>query len=702
MTKTSFSLLGVFICFLIAAPAAPPVDRASGPPSPLAAETRTVVGPPGGWMRGLALSPADPKEVFVVSWNLGQVFRSKDGGASWTSLASFEDTLFDVAVAPTDPNRVYVLGSKGVFVSGDRGVTWKNRRFGANRWSKGQIVVHLKDADIVFVSGYYNYDPADGWASSPALFQSHDGGKTWAMTAKFPDARPGSLTILAQAKSRPAVLYAGGYYYRGLNYYPSLWRVENDGRTWKTIYPPGGRMDPAEVVVDPEDPDRVFTVIYKSVWRSLNGGKDWTESPLHSFLTVNQFLSALAMDPGRPSALYASADGVVLRTLDGGDHWTRVSDLVRTVYDFLPAPGGLLAATRTGLYRSIDKGGSWKAGHTGLNAADVVTLATGPAPSTGACPEDAAAAAPASSHVIYAGVAHVGLYRSADGGDSWVKKWAPHLNFKDVGTVAAVMAHPLVPDTVFALLWECGFTGIYRSVDGGATLTKVSSENIRSMVFSAASERSIRGTGRDFYDRGIGFFASSDGGKTWQTSRPLDYPGYGIDMAAKPGDARTLLIAGYTSADAGSGTFGRPLLRRPDAGGNRAVILKTSNGGISWTDGSQGLQGTILYAVSFDPKTPDRVLAAGDRGVFKSENAGVSWVRVLTGDFRGVTFLPGAAKTFYAGGPTGLFVSRDGGKTWKDSSEGMMVKCVQGLDVDAAGKALYVGLAGGSIFKIAF
>jgi len=109
MRKKILFICGVLACLGVTGPGAVPDDSPSSAP----AESRTVIGPYGGDIRGLDANPADPKEIYAMSYNRGQVFRSANSGETWTSLAAFDSELFEIAVAPSNPNVLYALGYRG-------------------------------------------------------------------------------------------------------------------------------------------------------------------------------------------------------------------------------------------------------------------------------------------------------------------------------------------------------------------------------------------------------------------------------------------------------------------------------------------------------------------------------------------------------------------------------------------------------------
>jgi photosystem II stability/assembly factor-like uncharacterized protein len=154
----------------------------------------------------LAIDPANPDRVYAVLWDhhrnngarvyggVGSgLFRSDDGGDTWTRLQNVIGTAptdasgtgltsdpslgrIGVAVAPSDPNRVYVVSGtqygldKGFYVSNDGGDSFvPGGRAGGNSgydWWFGRLWVDPKDENHLF-----NADVS--------LRESNDGGATW-------------------------------------------------------------------------------------------------------------------------------------------------------------------------------------------------------------------------------------------------------------------------------------------------------------------------------------------------------------------------------------------------------------------------------------------------------------------------------------------------------------------------------------------
>jgi photosystem II stability/assembly factor-like uncharacterized protein len=394
MNKKMFLLCGVWACLGFIGLGAVSDDPPFSPPS----ESRTIIGPYGGDIRGLDANPATPKEIYAVSYNRGQVFRSTNSGETWTSIAAFDYELFDVAAAPSNPNVIYALGKERIIKSSDKGATWKEYEFGTRRYATGHIIIHAKDPNEVYVAGYFQTDPNRGEATCPAFLKSQNGGKTWTVTKVSTNSLSGSMTCLALSKNHPAVFYAGTTWRNAFyKYYYGFCRSDDGGQSWKDISPDldGAACDAA---VDPDDPNRVFLAASTTIWRSENGGSSWATTKL-------QPLTALGMNPALPQVLYAGGSGLIYRSLDGGLHWTQPQACGGSAQDFLFGSGRVLAATSNGIFRSDNSGSSWKASHQGLSAMNITTLAV----------------APSSSQVLYTAVSGCGLYRSGNGGKTWLR-----------------------------------------------------------------------------------------------------------------------------------------------------------------------------------------------------------------------------------------------------------------------------------------
>ncbi|MEA2560709.1 MAG: hypothetical protein QOH06_2213 [Acidobacteriota bacterium] len=135
----------------------------------------------------------------------------------------------------------------------------------------------------------------------------------------------------------------------------------------------GGRT--RALIVDPKSPKTLFAGgVAGGVWKTTDGGLSWT--PLDD-LAPNLAIGSLAMDPSNSNIVYAGTgegffneDAVrgagIFKTTDGGITWERlastanpfffyVNDIVVSRHD----PRRVYAATRTGVWRSKDRGRTW-------------------------------------------------------------------------------------------------------------------------------------------------------------------------------------------------------------------------------------------------------------------------------------------------------------------------------------------------------
>lgn len=228
-------------------------------------------------------------------------------------------------------------------------------------------------------------------------------------------------------------------------------------------------------------------------------------------------------------------------------------------------------------------------------------------------------------------------------------------------------------------------------------MKRLSSFSVYDIAISRTSDKVVYAAG-DYSSPSWGpaFFRSIDGGGTWAV-KALGGGGLATTLALTPGDEAVLYLAGY-KRDYSAGPLAADGV--PCSYTDRPILYKSTTGGQSWTAIAGAITAGTVNAVAVDPKAPARVFAGSDGGIYKSEAAGLNWVRILSAHITSLMFVPAAPKVVYAGGEQGIYLSLDGGKTWTESVQGMTVKAVRCLAADARGASIYAGTYGGGILKI--
>ena len=228
---------------------------------------------------------------------------------------------------------------------------------------------------------------------------------------------------------------------------------------WSWIGPGnvGGRV--RSVLIHPTDTDTLWAgSVSGGIWKSINGGTTWFA--LDDFMATLA-VSTMAMNPTNANTLYAgtgegfyNADSIrgagIFKSLDGGTSWQQLPSTTSSSYYYVnrlavhPTDGQiLLAATGSGIYRTTNGGASWSLSRSG-RALDIDFA-----------PDDG-------SNCIASGPSGLTLY-SSDGGVSW----ASATGVPAAGRVEVAYA-PSNPSTVFASV-ENNSGEVYRSTDGGQT-----------------------------------------------------------------------------------------------------------------------------------------------------------------------------------------------------------------------------------------
>lgn len=442
----------------------------------------------------LAIDPLTPGTLYAGTQGQG-VFRTADAGATWmaVNVGLGDHHVRSLAIDPVDPAVLYAGTDSGLYRSADAGGLWT----AAGPTLAGRPVLALaidRETPAVLYAAVPEHTAANG-PGAGGVFRSTDGGATFSDIGaglSIRDAR--AVAVAAQS---PGTVYAGGA--AGL-----FRRVEADA-TWAAVHTRLRAVTIRALVVDPETPSRLYATSSSGVLSSTDAGATW--STLWAVPTVN----ALAVDAQVPSTLYVSRESEgVFRSTNGGTHWTAVNagltTLTVTSLAVDPqATGTVYAGTSGGgVFRTTNAGASWTAVNTGLTHLSVTALAVHPE-------------TPA---VLYAGTADGGVFRSLNAGASWTAVnaglWSGVGPLPGIEALAIATADP----SVLYLAATDGAGGpVFRSTDGGDTWVSrwsgLSPTRIVSLAIDPASP-SVVYAGSD--SRAV--LQSTDGGASWRT---IDY-----------------------------------------------------------------------------------------------------------------------------------------------------------------------------------
>ena len=329
-----------------------------------------------GLVSSFAFDPRDPNIVYVGTIpgaNKGRVYKSADGGEHWRLISGRGWTwLGALASDPKHPGTLYAGTGNAVYKTTDGGQTWRAFKRGLlppPGINRGEGWVDWLAVDSTKSNVLYEHDYAN------TIRKSVDGGQSWRpMLSLY---KKGSIASVLLAPTRPSSLYAAFERWSDV-VNVGLYKSSDGATTWqRTLHLSVSREPPPVVALaaDPRQPTVIYTAVRARVFRSgdaghswsfighglpqdgvvtslaagagtvyaafgekgiyetSDGGRTWTQSWPHSGSAAPGLgAGVLAVDPARPTTIYASAyypdnraTGThILRSNDGGRTWTVV------------------------------------------------------------------------------------------------------------------------------------------------------------------------------------------------------------------------------------------------------------------------------------------------------------------------------------------------------------------------------------------
>ncbi len=285
----------------------------------------------------------------------GGLWKSTNDGASWQPVNDFLANLAvsAIAVSPTDPLTMYAgtgggpnqsddsfgtqLRGAGIFKSTDGGNTWtKLASTAAPDWSNGVEKISVSpDGQTVLASVKFSY------ADVPAAFmRSTDGGNTWTDTLKIAGASGNSISFHPTDSTKAIA--------SSLN---KVWYSSDGGASWTqaTGLPDIGASGLIAVTYARSDPKTVYAGVNNNggeVYKSTDGGKSFTlvNTGTNYVGTQGWYCNVVWVDPANANTvLVAGLD--VYRSTDGGQTFTKISKWEKAATKSAHADHGVIAAS---------------------------------------------------------------------------------------------------------------------------------------------------------------------------------------------------------------------------------------------------------------------------------------------------------------------------------------------------------------------
>jgi len=484
------------------------------------------------WVYSVIVNPHSHDEVLVAAHEYGPI-RSDNYGSTWYSIdngvSDYSGRSIAISQIP-DYARTYYYGVwhlDTIYKSTDGAASWRPVNQGHTYQHVYSIALDPQNVRNVFLATFVN-----------GILKTTDGGTSWQSSGLSID-HIYSVTMNPQTTSQLLAGTAGD----------GISRSEDAGQSW---YHSNTGIDNAmvtSVVVSPSNSERLYASLYGGgIYQTDYQGDIWNE--INIGLT-DLFVHDLVMDPAHPEVLYALTDqgGLFTNDLNTGNGWIYAGAGLPLTSSIQPAyppdhPFATLDMQEAFAEQST----------TNFNPSSVhVALFK-------------MTYAPSSSQIAYLATGGTGVYRSSNGGQSWLPAG---LTSQSITTLAVDLTNP---DLVYAATGTS--SSLLVSTNGGKNWTSVSSPAIIYSLSASPLATGIlyAGTGNGIYRYQAGAWTSLGLSGRIVTAVKLD--------PAHPG----LLYAGTDKAG-----------------------YYSKNNGQNWSVADENLIGQTIEAITVNPNNPSLV-----------------------------------------------------------------------------------------------
>jgi photosystem II stability/assembly factor-like uncharacterized protein len=592
----------------------------------------------------VAVSESNPDVVYIgmgetcIRGNIMQgdgVYKSSDAGKTWTHIGLADtQAISRIKIHPSNPDIVYVAAfghpagpndERGVFRSKDGGKTWTKILFRNNQTGAIDLAMDRKDPNVLYAAMWEAYRVS--WQMSSGgpgsgLFKSTDGGDTW--------------TEITRNKGLPAgVVGRIGVAISGADSNRVYALVENDnggvfssddaGATWTKVSEDRRLRQRAfyytHIFADPKNKDTIY-VLNVGFFKSTDGGKTY-----RTMRAQHGDNHDLWIDPNDPQRMIEANDGGGNVSVNGGATWTEEDYPTAQLYH--------VATTKDFPYQvcgAQQDNSTICVASQGTRARDVGMYAVGGGESGYIAPS------PTNPNIFYAG-SQGALITRYDRSTGEARDIQPYPRFFSGEPSSAlkerwqwtfpIVFNPLDPKTLYISsqhLWKTTDDGqswaqispdLTRAepktlgLSGGPITGDMNGPEVFATIFTIAPSRLERGTIWTGSDDGL-VYVTRDEGKRWTKVTPPGMPDLGrvslIDASPHKAGAAYVAVKNYLQED-----------RAPH-------IFRTEDFGKTWTKIVNGIKpGDYVHAVREDTRRPGLLYAGTEHGIYVSFDNGDHW-----------------------------------------------------------------------------
>ncbi|HCA81095.1 MAG TPA: hypothetical protein DEP53_15300 [Bacteroidetes bacterium] len=655
---------------------------------------------PSAAIGDVAVSPSDPNILWVGTGEANifrssqagcGLFKSTDAGKTWKQMGLTDTyTVPRIIIHPTNPEIVYAAATghewttnneRGVYKTVDGGKTWQKVLFINDQTGAIDLVMDPKDNETLYAATWQRTrlrwnDPRNKPEyTGSGIHKTTDGGETWkAVNNGLPDAKFRGRIGIDIARTNPNVLYA---------FVDNYQRADSQavGATDAYGRPSSGRIKGATVFRSDDA---------AGSWKQVSGLVDSTRRYMESLsATYGWVFGQMRVDPNDENTIYTM--GLFLNvSTDGGKTFKQLRGMHVDHHGLWIDPDNsnyLINVNDGGAYVSYDKGKNWRSFTDKIPATQFFNIAVDMD----------------TPFKVYGSVQDFGSFRGVID-ISRGRDRIPAAKF-DPAPGGEGSTHAIDPANP-AIVYSAGFYGTITRSD----VVKGTSKRLLPRTYE--DEPAMRGEwvapfmisphNSNIIYHGMQYILRSiDQGNTWEQISPdLTY-----NTPSEMGDISYHTLTALSESPLRYGLV--------YAGTDDGKVHVTKDGGMHWQEIMEGLPYqkwvSRLVASSFELGTV-YMTQNGKRDddftpyVWKSANYGKTWVDISKGIPLGPVNViredPRNKDILYVGTDCGVYVTKDGAKTWEVLGSGLPMAYVLDLAFQPRENFVVIGTHGRGVWAL--